>query len=237
MNLLAQKINQLNWPAIAQQLHQNGYALVPNILDNSQCEQLITQYANPSLYRKIVNMQRYRFGLGEYKYFDYPLPDTIKTLRQSIYPHLAPIANQWMKQLNINGKFPDEHRHLIKQCNQAGQLRPTPLILEYAKGGFNTLHQDLYGEVYFPLQCAFLLNQVGQDYTGGEFVLTEQVPRAQSKAVVLQPNSGDMLIFTTNFRPVKSQHGHYRANMRHGVSQVHTGNRYTLGVIFHDAIS
>lgn len=237
MNLLTEKIDQLDWQTITQQLHNNGYALVPKILDNLHCEQLITQYSNPSRYRKTVNMQRYRFGLGEYKYFDYPLPDTVASLRQSIYPHLAPIANQWMKMLNIDTHFPDAHSQLIKLCNLAGQQRPTPLILEYGQGGFNTLHQDLYGEVYFPLQCAFFLNQTNRDYTGGEFVLTEQVPRAQSKAIVLQPNLGDMLIFTTNFRPIKSQRGYYRANMRHGVSQVHKGQRYTMGVIFHDAIS
>lgn len=237
MNLLTQKINQLSWQYIAQQLHKNGYAIVPNILDNLACEQLITQYANPDIYRKTVNMQRYRFGNGEYKYYSYPLPNMVQTLRETIYPYLAPVANQWMQMLNIDKEFPPQLNQLSQQCHDAGQHKPTALILEYGQGGYNTLHQDLYGEVYFPLQCAFFLNQTGKDYTGGEFVLTEQVPRAQSKAIVLQPNLGDMIIFTTNFRPVKSQRGHYRANMRHGVSQVHNGERHTLGVIFHDAIS
>lgn len=237
MQPLIQKINQLNWHTIASHLHDKGYALVPNLLDNLACERLITQYDNPDIYRKTVNMQRYRFGHGEYKYFDYPLPKIVQTLRENIYPHLAPVANQWMEKLNIDTHFPTKLSQLKKQCADAGQHKPTPLILEYGVGGYNTLHQDLYGEVYFPLQCAIFLDQAGDHYTGGEFVLTEQVPRAQSKAIVLQPNLGDMLIFTTNFRPVKSQRGHYRANMRHGVSQVHTGERHTLGVIFHDAIS
>lgn len=182
-------------------------------------------------------MERYRFGLGEYKYFNYPLPNLLQELRESFYPHLAPVANAWMKVLNINLEFPSSHRALLDRCHAQQQVKPTPLILKYGEGGFNTLHQDLYGEVYFPLQCVLFLSEPTNEYAGGEFVLTQQTPRAQSKAVVLQPKKGDVLVFTTNFRPVKGSKGYYRASMKHGVSTVHQGERFTLGIIFHDALS
>ena len=182
-------------------------------------------------------MERYRFGLGEYKYFDYPLPSIIQTLREEIYPKLAPIANLWMKVLKVEKRFPDSFDELQAQCHANNQLKPTPLILKYGKGGFNTLHQDLYGDVYFPLQTVFFLNEPDTDFTGGEFVMTQQTPRAQSKAIVLKPKKGEMLIFTTNFRPVKGKRGYYRVNMKHGVSELYSGERHTMGVIFHDALS
>lgn len=237
MSNIAQKINALNWQNIADDLHDKGYALIPNFLSLEHCEDLIGKFDNPQDYRKTVVMERYRFGLGAYKYWKYPLPPLVQDLREHLYPHLVPIANLWMKLSRIDKKFPDTYMDLQTQCHAAAQTKPTPLILKYGEGGFNTLHQDLYGEVYFPIQAACFLSQPEQDYTGGEFVLTQQVPRAQSKAIVLKPQQGDMVLFTTNFRPVKGSRGYYRATMRHGVSEVHNGERYTMGIIFHDAVS
>jgi hypothetical protein len=196
---------------------------------------LILQYNNDVLYRKTINMERYRFGLGEYKYFQYPLPAIIQQLRENVYPKLAPVANSWMRALNIEKHFPGSLTELLELCHAHKQDRPTPLILQYGKGGYNTLHQDLYGDVYFPMQLVLFLNEPDKDYEGGEFVLIEQRPRAQSKAIVLKPRKGDMLMFTTNFRPVKGTKGYYRVNMKHGVSELTAGERHTLGIIFHDA--
>jgi hypothetical protein len=230
-------ITALNWQDIAGEMHEKGYAVIPRLLSYTQCDELKENYNTQDAYRKTVVMERYRFGLGEYKYFNYPLPDIIQTIRENIYPKLAPIANAWMNVLNIDMKYPDTFRELQTLCHVNNQVKPTALILKYGKGGHNTLHQDLYGDVYFPIQTVLFLNEPDEDYTGGEFVLTQQTPRAQSKAIVLKPKKGDMLIFTTNFRPVKGTKGYYRANMKHGVSEVHTGERYTLGVIFHDALT
>ncbi|WP_294957609.1 2OG-Fe(II) oxygenase [uncultured Flavobacterium sp.] len=230
-------IESLNWENITELMHENGFAILDNMLSNEECESLKANYPNPDLYRKTVVMERYRFGLGEYKYFDYPLPDLIQNIRSAIYPKLAPIANSWMKALNINTVFPNQHQELLKQCHDNNQLKATVLILKYGKSGFNTLHQDLYGDVYFPLQIVLFLSEPDEDFTGGEFVLTQQTPRAQSKAIVLKPKKGDILVFTTNFRPVKGTKGYYRVNMKHGVSEVHSGERYTLGIIFHDALN
>lgn len=228
-------ISTINWLSIATSLNERGYALIPGLLTKENCETLIKMYTEPTLYRSIINMQRYRFGKGEYKYFNYPLPATIQSLRENLYSPLSSIANHWMKQLSIETRFPIYHEDLLKACKAHDQARPTPLILNYQAGGYNTLHQDLYGEVYFPLQVLLMLSQKGTDYEGGEFVLTEQIPRAQSKANVLTPNQGDALIFTTNFRPVKGSRGYYRANMKHGISEVKAGERFALGIIFHDA--
>lgn len=231
------KTHQLDWQQAADELHSKGYAQVSSVLSKLQCQQLIERYDAPNGYRKTVVMERYRFGLGEYKYFDYPLPDLVQTLRECLYPYLAPIANLWMRQLNIEKQFPPTLQALQAECQANHQLKPIPLILKYGQGGFNTLHQDLYGDIYFPLQIAIFLNEPGIDFSGGEFVLTQQAPRAQSKAIVLQPRLGDMMVFTTNFRPVKGARGYYRASMRHGVSEVISGSRHTLGIIFHDAVS
>ena len=228
-------ISTINWLSIATSLNERGYALIPGLLTKENCEALVKMYTEPTLYRSIINMQRYRFGKGEYKYFNYPLPATIQSLRENLYSPLSSIANDWMKQLSIETRFPIYHEDLLKACKAHDQVRPTPLILNYQTGGYNTLHQDLYGEVYFPLQVLLMLSQKGTDYEGGEFVLTEQIPRAQSKANVLTPNQGDALIFTTNFRPVKGSRGYYRANMKHGISEVKAGERFALGIIFHDA--
>jgi len=231
------KISAINWPAITEELHEKGYAIVPDLLSDENCKQIIDNYSNPNAYRKTVLMERYRFGSGEYKYFDYPLPDLIQAIRSTVYPHLAPIANSWMKALNINTQFPDSFQELQTLCHNHNQTKPTVLILKYGKGGHNTMHQDLYGEIFFPMQLVLFLNEPDIDFTGGEFVLMEQIPRAQSKAIVLKPKKGDMLIFTTNFRPVKGSKGYYRVNMKHGVSQLHSGERHTLGIIFHDALT
>jgi hypothetical protein len=237
MDEIIQKIENTDWQEITGTMHQNGYAIIPGLLSDEQCEILKSNYDNANLYRKTVVMARYRFGLGEYKYFNYPLPDIIQTIRTNIYPKLAPIANAWFKVLNIDTLFPLEHTALLQQCHQNGQDKATVLILKYGQGGFNTLHQDLYGDVYFPIQVVLLLNDPDQDFTGGELVLTQQIPRAQSKAIVLKPKKGDMVIFTTNFKPEKGAKGYYRVNMKHGVSEVRSGERHTLGIIFHDAIS
>lgn len=230
-------VRSINRDALAEAMNQNGYAVINNILTNEQCDELIKSYKQSDLYRKTVVMERYRFGLGEYKYFNYPLPNIINNLRHNLYPLLAPIANNWMKVLNIETSYPTVYDDFLKLCHDNGQNMATPLILKYGKGGFNTLHQDLYGDIYFPIQMVLFLNDADVDYTGGEFVLTQQNVRAQSKAIVLKPKKGDVLIFTTNFRPVKGSKGYYRATMKHGVSELHSGERYTLGIIFHDALS
>lgn len=237
MNSVTSNLKARNWEEIGHHLHEHGYANVENVLSKTECTELISAYQADHTYRKTITMERYRFGLGEYKYFQYPLPDLITTIRQTVYSFIAPIANQWMKVLNLDQLYPKTHEEFKKTCHENGQTKPTVLILKYGKGGFNTLHQDLYGEIYFPLQIVLFLNEPDEDYFGGEFVLTEQIPRAQSKANVLRPKRGDMLIFTTNFRPVKGSKGYYRVNMKHGVSPLHSGQRHTLGIIFHDALS
>lgn len=234
---MEEKIASVDWQNVVEAMHEKGFAIIPKFLSPEQCKELINNYDQPIIYRKTVVMERYRFGLGEYKYFNYPLPDIIQSIRTGVYPKLAAIANAWMKVLNIATHFPDTHQELLKQCQENNQTKATVLILKYSKGGYNTLHQDLYGEVYFPIQTVLFLNEPEEDFTGGEFVLTEQIPRAQSKAIVLKPKKGDMVIFTTNFRPVKGSKGYYRVNMKHGVSEVHTGERHTLGIIFHDALT
>jgi hypothetical protein len=230
MNML----EQINWQTASNELSNKGFVNLKSVLSSTQCEELIALYEKP-IYRSTINMARYQFGLGEYKYFNYPLPNLIQSLRTDIYPHLAKVANHWMNVLNINTLFPELHEELIQICHENQQNRPTPLILKYTEGGYNTLHQDLYGDVWFPFQMVIFLNEPNRDFTGGEFVLVEQRPRMQSVPEVLTPNQGDILIFTTNFRPVKGTKGYYRTNMRHGVSKVRSGIRHTLGIIFHDA--
>ena len=237
MEHIEEKIMSLNWQNITEEMHEKGFAIIPKLLSSNLCTELISEYNNPTIYRKTVVMERFRFGLGEYKYFNYPLPNLIKNIRTTIYPFLSPIANAWFKVLNIDTVFPEAHQQLLEQCHSNNQNKATVLILKYGKGGHNTLHQDLYGNVYFPIQTVLFLNEPDQDFTGGEFVLTQQTPRAQSKAIILKPKKGDMLIFTTNFRPIKGNKGYYRVNMKHGVSEIHSGERHTLGIIFHDALS
>ncbi|MCJ7932212.1 MAG: 2OG-Fe(II) oxygenase [Chryseobacterium sp.] len=235
MTDIIQRIKSADWPDITETMHQKGYVVISSLLSDHECEILRSSYEDSGLYRKTVVMARHRFGLGEYKYYDYPLPGLIQTLRTHMYPYLAPIANAWFKALHIDLSFPPEHPDFLQQCHTNGQQKATALILKYGEGGFNTLHQDLYGDVYFPIQAVCLLSEPDKDFTGGEFVLTQQIPRAQSKAIVLKPKKGDVLIFTTHFKPEKGMKGYYRVNMKHGVSEVKTGNRYALGIIFHDA--
>lgn len=225
----------INWDQTNESLNNKGYAMLPGVLNEVECKSLIDLYDDSSRYRSVINMQRYRFGKGEYKYFNYPLPEKLHVLRESLYSPLAEVANRWMNALNIKGSFPADHKTFIQHCHSKNQVRPTPLILKYEQGGFNTLHQDLYGDVYFPFQVIFSLTQSGIDYAGGELVLTEQIPRAQSKAAVITPNRGDAVIITTNFRPIQGTKGYYRAKVKHGVSEVKSGTRYTLGIVFHDA--
>lgn len=231
------RLREKDWENAGRDLHEQGYTILPNVLTAGECGDLVQSYHSSELFRKTISMERYRFGLGEYKYFHYPLPDLITIIRQTVYPYLAPIADQWMKVLGIDRQFPATHQAFKKLCHDKGQIHPTILLLKYGQGGFNTLHQDLYGDIYFPMQLVLFLNEPEVDYTGGEFVLTEQIPRAQSKANVLQPKCGDMLIFPTSFRPVKGSKRYYRVNMKHGVSPLHKGSRHTLGIIFHDALS
>ncbi|WP_295652528.1 2OG-Fe(II) oxygenase [uncultured Mucilaginibacter sp.] len=237
MNKITERLHVKNWGEITGNLDQEGYVVVSDVLTKQECDDLTANYDASDIYRKTVLMERYRFGKGEYKYYQYPLPQLVTDVRETVYPHLAKAANKWMEELKMDTVFPDTHAELKAKCHEAGQTKPTALILKYGEGGFNTLHQDLYGDIYFPMQVVLFLNEPGRDYTGGEFVLTEQIPRAQSKAIVLQPKQGDMLIFTTNFRPVKGSKGYYRVNMKHGVSPLHSGQRHTLGIIFHDALS
>ena len=237
MEDIIQKLDAINWQSVSEDMHAKGYAILPGMVQGKQCAELIESYNNDALYRKTIIMGRYRFGLGAYRYFTYPLPQLIQSIRENIYPRLALIANTWMETLKIKTVFPATLQELQQQCHAAGQDKPTVLILKYGPGGFNTLHQDLYGDIFFPMQLVIFLNEPGQDYKGGEFVLTQQTPRAQSKAIVLKPRKGDILLFTTNFRPLKGTKGYYRVNMKHGVSELHSGERYTLGIIFHDAQS
>jgi len=230
-------IETFDWQHLTEDLHTKGYGLIEQVLSTAECDQLIASYNEPAHYRKTIVMERYRFGLGEYKYFQYPLPDIIQQLRESIYPKLAPVANKWMQVLNINQHYPAAFQEFQTQCHEKQQTKPTVLILKYGEGGHNTLHQDLYGDIFFPIQLVIFLSEPDKDYEGGEFVLTQQTPRAQSKAIVLKPKKGDILLFTTNFKPVKGTRGYYRVNMKHGVSEVRAGSRYTIGIIFHDALS
>ena len=237
MEPIIERIEKADWASLREQLNSKGYAVLPGILKNEECAALISQYNDEQLFRKTVVMERYRFGLGQYKYYNYPLPTLIQNIRESVYPKLVPVANNWMKVLNNATVYPNSLHQLQAQCHVVAQNKPTVLLLKYGQGGHNTLHQDMYGDVFFPMQMVLFLNEPGIDYTGGQFVLTEQTPRAQSKAMVLTPGKGDALLFTTNFRPVKGSKGYYRVNIKHGVSEVHTGARHTLGIIFHDALS
>lgn len=237
METIETRLASKNWPAITNELHDKGLVIVRNVLNKNECDKLIDEYDKDDAYRKTISMERYRFGQGEYKYFQYPLPDFISILRENIYAKITPVANNWMQELKIDTQFPATHQAMKALCRKHGQEKPAVLILRYSEGGFNTLHQDLYGQIYFPMQIVLMLNQVDKDYTGGEFVITEQIPRAQSKANVLKPDLGDMIIFTTNFRAVKGSKGYYRVNMKHGVSPLHSGNRHSLGIIFHDGLS
>jgi uncharacterized protein len=225
----------MDWERISNDLDAQGSAVIENLISSEECKALTALYPAEERFRSRVVMGRHGFGRGEYKYFRYPLPDVIARLRTAIYPHLAPIANRWNTAMGMNVRFPEKHAQFLERCHAAGQRRPTPLLLQYRAEDYNCLHQDLYGEHVFPLQVTILLSEPGRDFTGGEFVLTEQRPRMQSRPEVVQLKQGDAVIFAVDQRPVQGTRGVYRVKLRHGVSRVRSGHRHTLGIIFHDA--
>ncbi len=227
--------DEMEWPAIEAELGAQGCALLPRVLSADECRATAALYTRAEGFRSRVVMERHGFGRGEYKYFDYPLPPLVAGLRERFYPRLAPIANRWHESMGLTPRFPSSHNDFLQRCNAAGQTRPTPLLLQYAEGDYNCLHQDLYGEHVFPLQIAVLLSEPGRDFEGGEFVLTEQRPRMQSRPLVVPLRQGDAVVFAVNQRPVNGTRGIYRVAMRHGVSRLRSGRRHTLGLIFHDA--
>jgi hypothetical protein len=233
---VASRVNALDWERVSKELDAQGCAVIGGLLAPEECDALVRLYPVDGIFRSRVVMARHGFGSGEYKYFSYPLPDIVSGLRTAIYPHLAPVANRWNAAMGIGVRFPAELRDFIARCHEAGQLRPTPLMLRYEAGDYNCLHQDMYGEHVFPLQLTILLSEPGQDFMGGEFVLTEQRPRMQSRAEVVPLSQGDAVVFAVRHRPEQGARGVYRVNMRHGVSRIRSGHRYTLGIIFHDAI-
>jgi uncharacterized protein len=230
-----ERVAALPWPRVLDELDAQGAAVLPALFTQSECAELVGLYERDSLFRSKVVMAHHGYGRGEYQYFEYPLPPLVSELRAAVYPELVPLANRWHEVLGFEPRFPAEHAAFIARCHSAGQTRPTPLILRYGAGDYNCLHQDLYGEHVFPLQLLVLLSEPGRDFAGGELVFTEQRPRLQSRPMVLQPGQGDAVVFAVRHRPVPGKRGTYRAQMRHGVSQLHRGQRHTLGVIFHDA--
>jgi hypothetical protein len=232
---VAERLAAIDWPRLAADLDAYACAVIPGVLSTQACTALAQSYAAEELFRRRIVMERHGFGRGEYKYFTYPLPDLVADLRSALYPPLAGIANRWNVALGLDVRYPDEHRGFLERCHRAGQTRPTPLLLHYDVGDYNCLHQDLYGEHVFPLQVTFLLSRPGVDFTGGEFVLTEQRPRQQSRVEVVPLAQGDGVIFPVHQRPVQGQRGTYRVTLRHGVSRIRSGRRQTLGIIFHDA--
>ena len=232
---VGERVAGLGWDRIAQSLDTVGYATTGPLLDSDECASLVDSYAVDKGFRSRVIMARHGFGRGEYKYFDYPLPQLVGQLRTAFYPLLAKFANRWNERMCIRKQFPQSHAEYLDLCHRAGQTKATPLLLQYAAGDYNCLHQDLYGELVFPIQITVLLAQPKSDFTGGEFVLTEQRPRMQSRAEVVSLCRGEAVIFPVHHRPVQGARGTYRVNMRHGVSRVQSGRRHTLGIIFHDA--
>ncbi|HYX50025.1 MAG TPA: 2OG-Fe(II) oxygenase [Ktedonobacteraceae bacterium] len=232
-----QRVEALDWNHISQDLNSHGNAIIESLISSNDCDALVNLYSEGSVFRSRVVMEQHGFGQGEYKYFSYPLPDIIASLRTTLYPHLAPIANHWNEMMNIiDIRYPEKHADFIARCHDAGQLKPTPLLLRYGKDDYNCLHQDLYGQHIFPLQLTILLSEPQRDFIGGEFVLAEQRPRMQSRPEVVPLRQGDAVVFAVHNRPVKGRRGNvYRANLRHGVSRIRSGHRYTLGIIFHDA--
>jgi hypothetical protein len=235
MQSIEARVETLDWARVFTQLDAGGWAVIEAPLTAEECREIIGLYTSDGIFRSRIVMTRHGFGRGEYKYFAYPLPDIVARLRSTLYPQLAPIANRWNAAMGTNVRYPDAHSDFIKRCHQAGQERPTPLLLQYGAGDYNCLHQDLYGEHVFPLQVAVLLSEPEEDFTGGEFVLTEQRPRMQSRVEVVPLRQGDAVVFAVHNRPVQGTRGAYRVNMRHGVSRIRSGNRHTVGIIFHDS--
>jgi hypothetical protein len=229
------RVNAYDWRATAGELDNYGCAVLPKLLSPDECRSVASLYGDERHFRSHVHMARHGFGRGEYRYFRYPLPDLIGNLRTALYPYLAGVANAWNGRMGIDESYPGDHASFLKRCHDAGQTRPTPLLLQYVPDDFNCLHQDLYGDLAFPIQVAILLSEPGVDFTGGEFVLTEQRPRMQSRAEVVPLRQGDAVAFAVHNRPVHGSRGNYRVNLRHGVSRVRSGMRHTLGIIFHDA--
>jgi len=232
---IIERVEAIAWRQIGAELDAQGCAVIEKLLTPEQCASLATLYPDDSRFRSRIVMGRHGFGRGEYKYFSYPLPDIIAELRPALYAPLCPIANRWNAAMGIDISYPDSHEAFLKRCHAAGQTRPTPLLLQYGAGDYNCLHQDLYGEHVFPLQVAILLSEPSRDFTGGEFVLTELRPRMQSRAEVVPLRQGDAVVFAVHHRPVQGTRGFYRVTMRHGVSRIRSGRRFTAGVIFHDA--
>ena len=232
---LAQRLAGLHWPPMGADLDVQGYATTGPLLTPDECRELVSLYPEDRPFRSRIVMARHGFGRGEYKYFAYPLPDLVASLRSAAYPYLAPIANRWAETMSQATRYPATLEAFLARCHEAGQQRPTPLLLRYGAGDHNCLHQDLYGELAFPLQLAVLLSEPGQDFEGGEFVLVEQRPRQQSRPEVVPLRQGEAVIFATSHRPMQGTRGPYRVTMRHGVSRVRAGERYTVGIIFHDA--
>ena len=233
---VAQRVGSIDWGRVSQDLDARGSATIERLLSSAECGAVAALYPTDALFRSRVVMARHGFGRGEYKYFSYPLPDLIAGLRTAIYPHLVPLANRWNAAMRIAVRYPEQHAEFLERCHAAGQLRPTPLLLQYGAEDYNCLHQDLYGEHVFPLQITILLSAPERDFAGGEFVITEQRPRMQSRPEVVPLKQGDAVVFAVHHRPVQGARGVYRVNLRHGVSRVRSGHRHTLGVIFHDAV-
>ena len=229
------RVNAIDWTTTHAHLDERGWALLEGMLPPDTCRDIAGWYDDDGLFRSHVVMARHGFGRGEYKYFRYPLPDIVGELRTALYARLAPLANRWSESLGYGVRYPERHTDFLERCHEAGQTRPTPLLLRYDAGDYNCLHQDLYGDHVFPFQVAFLLSEPAQDFTGGEFVLVEQRPRMQSRVEVIPLRQGDGVIFAVHHRPVRGGRGVYRVNLRHGVSCVRSGRRHTVGVIFHDA--
>jgi hypothetical protein len=232
---LAERIESLDWDGVGRDLDAAGNAVLERVLSPKECRELSSLYERDDLFRSRIVMARHGFGRGEYQYFRYPLPDLVAGLRTTLYPQLAPIADRWNQALRVEVSYPAEHADFVARCHGAGQRKPTPLLLRYQAGDYNCLHQDIYGEHVFPLQVAVLLSKPGRDFTGGEFVMTEQRPRMQSRAEVVPLRQGDAVVFTVRERPVQGTRGTYRVNLRHGVSRIRSGLRHTAGIIFHDA--
>lgn len=229
------RVDQYDWSALHQELDTQGCAVIKGLLTPEECVGIAALYEDPTHFRSRIVMARHGFGKGEYQYFNYPLPSLIAGLRTALYPRLAMLANDWNMRMRIDRQYPAEHAAFLAECHEQGQVRPTPLLLQYVQDDFNCLHQDLYGDLAFPIQVAILLSEPERDFTGGEFVLTEQRPRMQSRAEVVPLRQGDAVAFAVHNRPVAGQKGNYRVNLRHGVSRVRSGRRHTLGIIFHDA--
>jgi uncharacterized protein len=233
---LKQRLEKYDWDAVAANLNSYGCAVLEKLLAPNECKSVAALYAHEKNFRSHVHMARHGFGKGEYKYFRYPLPVVLNALRPALYSRVVAVANEWNARMDVGTRYPQQHTDYLELCHKAGQVRPTPLLLQYATGDFNCLHQDLYGELAFPLQFTILLSQPGLDFTGGEFVLTEQRPRMQSRVEVVPLQQGDAVVFAVNSRPVQGAKGVYRVNLRHGVSRIRSGQRRAIGIIFHDAL-